>query len=212
MKYLAGLPVIGIIRGAKTEAVEGAVAAAMKGGLRSLEITLNRPEACDQIARIKERYGDGIELGAGTVLDPAAAARALDAGAEFIVTPALLPDVIAFCKDRSVPVFPGAMTPTEILAAHRAGADMVKVFPASVLGAAYIKSLKGPFPDIRLMPTGGVTAERVPGYFQAGASAIGVGSELFKKEWMEKGDWAAIEKAAAAYVSAYKKLTTDEHG
>ncbi|HUT53404.1 MAG TPA: bifunctional 4-hydroxy-2-oxoglutarate aldolase/2-dehydro-3-deoxy-phosphogluconate aldolase [bacterium] len=206
MKYLEQVPIIGIIRGAGTKAVEGAVAAAVEGGLRALEITLNRPEACDQIAQIKKRYGDKIALGAGTVLDPAAAARALDAGAEFIVTPALLPDVIAFCKERNVPVFPGAMTPTEVLAAHKAGADMVKVFPASVLGAAYIKSLKGPFPFIRLMPTGGVTVEAVQGYFQAGAAALGVGSELFKKEWMEKGDWAEIEKTAAAYVSAVKKI------
>jgi 2-dehydro-3-deoxyphosphogluconate aldolase/(4S)-4-hydroxy-2-oxoglutarate aldolase len=204
MKYLDQVPIIGIIRGAETKAVEGAVAAAVKGGIRSLEITLNRAEACEQIGEIKKRYGAEIELGAGTVLDPEAAARALDAGAEFIVTPALLPDVIAFCKERNVTVFPGAMTPSEVLSAHKAGADMVKVFPASILGAAYIKSLKGPFPDIRLMPTGGVTVERVQGYFQAGASALGVGSELFKKEWMEKGDWVAIELTARKYVEAVK--------
>lgn len=202
MRYLARIPIIGIIRGASTEAVYGAVAAAFGGGLRTLEITLNRPEALDQIAAIKKRYGADIELGAGTVLDAAAAEKAIGAGAEFIVTPALLPDVVEFCAKRSVPVFPGAMTPTEILAAHRAGAAMIKVFPANPLGPQYIKSLKGPFPDIRLMPTGGVTVEIVGEYFSAGAAAVGVGGELFKREWLESGDWAAIEKKAAEYVRA----------
>jgi 2-dehydro-3-deoxyphosphogluconate aldolase/(4S)-4-hydroxy-2-oxoglutarate aldolase len=205
MKYLDQTPIIGIIRGAETGAVEGAVEAALKGGLCVLEITLNRPEACDQIAAVKARFSGDIEIGAGTVLDVASAERAVSAGAEFIVTPALLTDVIEFCKKKSVPVFPGAMSPTEVLAAHRAGAEMVKVFPAGSLGPGYIKSLKGPFPDIRLMPTGGVTVESTPEYFQAGADAIGVGGELFKKEWMAQGDWAAIEDAASAYVKAIKE-------
>ena len=205
MKYLDQTPIIGIIRGAETGEVEGAVAVALKGGLKTLEITLNRPEACGQIAQVKSRFGDEIELGAGTVLDAESAEKAIAAGAEFIVTPALLPEVIEYCKSHKVPVFPGAMTPTEILAAHRAGAEMVKVFPAGSLGPGYIKSLKGPFPEIRLMPTGGVTVESVPEYFQAGADAIGVGGELFKKEWMAQGDWAAIEDAASAYVKAIKE-------
>jgi 2-dehydro-3-deoxyphosphogluconate aldolase / (4S)-4-hydroxy-2-oxoglutarate aldolase len=202
MKYLNTIPIIGIIRGAASEAVERAFAAALEGGLKTLEITLNRPEACDQIAAIKKRYGGGIEIGAGTVLDTAAAEKALAAGAEFIVTPALLPDVVEFCVKHSVPVFPGAMTPTEILAAHRAGATAVKVFPSNSLGPQYIRSLKGPFPNIRLMPTGGVTVESVREYFRAGADAVGIGGELFKREWMESGDWAAIGEKAAEYVRA----------
>ena len=205
MKYLDRIPIIGIIRGAETEAVEGAVAAALNGGLRTLEITLNRREAYDQIAGIKARYAGDIELGAGTVLDAASAEKAIAAGAEFIVTPVLLLDVIEFCRRRSVPIFPGAMTPTEVLAAHRAGAEMVKVFPASILGPGYIKSLKAPFPEIRLMPTGGVTVESVPKYFQAGADALGIGGELFRREWMEQRNWAAIEETAKAYVRAAKR-------
>ncbi|MFH1538938.1 MAG: bifunctional 4-hydroxy-2-oxoglutarate aldolase/2-dehydro-3-deoxy-phosphogluconate aldolase [bacterium] len=204
MRYLNQIPIVGIIRGAETEAAEGAVAAALTGGLRTLEITLNRPESFDQIAAIKARYAGDIELGAGTVLDAGSAGRAIDAGAEFIVTPALLPDVIEYCRGRAVPVFPGAMSPTEILSAHRAGAEMVKVFPSSVLGPKYIESLRGPFPDIRLMPTGGVTVESVAEYFRAGAAALGVGGEIFKKDWMERGDWAAIEKTAKLYVEAVK--------
>jgi 2-dehydro-3-deoxyphosphogluconate aldolase/(4S)-4-hydroxy-2-oxoglutarate aldolase len=205
MKYLDQIPLIGIIRGAGKIAVEGAASAAFRGGLRTLEITLNQPDAFNQIARLKSGFHGEVELGAGTVLDAESAQKAIAAGAEFIVTPALLPEVIEFCTSRSVPVFPGAMTPTEVLAAHRASAEMVKIFPASSLGPGYIKSLKGPVPEIRLMPTGGVTVESVPEYFKAGADALGVGGELFKKEWMAKGDWAAIQDTARAYVQAVKE-------
>ncbi len=206
MKYLEKIPIIGIIRGAEGEAADRAIDAALAGGLRTLEITLNRPEVFEQIARIKARLGDEITLGAGTVLNEEAARKATDAGAEFIVTPALVPEVIEFCQGRSMPIFPGALTPTEVLSAHRTGARMVKVFPAGNLGPGYIKSLKGPFPDIRLMPTGGVAIGTVRDYFEAGADAIGVGGELFKRDWLSKGDWAAIEDAARAYVGAVEEL------
>jgi 2-dehydro-3-deoxyphosphogluconate aldolase/(4S)-4-hydroxy-2-oxoglutarate aldolase len=200
--YLSRIPIIGIMRGAATEAVETAAEAAVRGGLRILEITLNRPEAFDQIASLSSRFGDEIDLGAGTVLDADAAATALSAGAQFIVTPALLPEVVEFCRSRAVPVFPGAFSPTEIFSAHRAGAEMVKIFPAASLGPDYIKSLKGPFPDIRLMPTGGVSAASAPDYFAAGAAAIGAGGELFRNDWLKSGNWSAIEEAARAYVQA----------
>jgi 2-dehydro-3-deoxyphosphogluconate aldolase/(4S)-4-hydroxy-2-oxoglutarate aldolase len=204
MKYLSKIPVVGILRGASTDAVLGAVKAAYDGGLRVMEITLNRKEAFDQIQLLKKTFRSKLDFGAGTVLDVESAKKAIAAGAQFIVTPALVLDVIGFCRNKSVPVFPGAMTPTEILAAHRAGAEMVKVFPASCLGPGYIKSLKGPFPEIKLMPTGGVAPENVQEYFKAGASAIGVGGELFKKEWLAAGDWKAIKKAAQKYVAAIK--------
>jgi 2-dehydro-3-deoxyphosphogluconate aldolase/(4S)-4-hydroxy-2-oxoglutarate aldolase len=202
MKYLKQTPLIGIIRNAETSEVESAVAAAMAGGLKTLEITLNRPEAIDQIARIKDRFAGEVELGAGTVLDKESAKQAIDAGAEFIVSPAVLPDVIEYCRSRSIPVFPGALSPTEVLNAYRAGAEMVKVFPIQSLGPAYIKSLKGPFPQIPLMPTGGVTLESVPHYFQAGADALGVGGELFNRDWLARKDRTSIEKTARAYVQA----------
>ncbi len=205
MRYLDQLPIIGIIRGAETDSVQDAVRAALAGGMRTLEITLNHPKALDQIALINEKYSSEIELGVGTVLDVDSAEKAVAAGAQFIVTPALLPAVIQYCKDNRVPVFPGAMTPTEVLAAHRAGADMVKVFPASSLGPGYIKSLKGPFPDVKLMPTGGVTVESVQQYFQSGASALGIGSELFKKDWLLNGDWKSVENRAGEYVRALKE-------
>jgi 2-dehydro-3-deoxyphosphogluconate aldolase/(4S)-4-hydroxy-2-oxoglutarate aldolase len=205
MKYLDQIPIVAIIRGAEGEKADRAVDAAVAGGLRTLEITLNLPEACDQISRIKERYGDEISLGAGTVVDEAGAEDAISAGAEFIVTPALLPEVIEICLSRSVVVYPGAVTPTEVLAAHRAGAEMVKVFPAGRLGPGYIQSLKGPFPGIRLMPTGGIGLGDMVEFLEAGADAIGIGGELFGREWLESGDWAAIEATAQAYVSAVEE-------
>jgi 2-dehydro-3-deoxyphosphogluconate aldolase/(4S)-4-hydroxy-2-oxoglutarate aldolase len=205
MKYLDEIPIVAILRGAKGEDADRAVEAAVAGGLKTLEITLNLPEACEQIARIKKRFGEEISLGAGTVLDVVAAEEAISAGAEFIVTPAMLPEVIACCQNRSVAVFPGAVTPTEILAAHRAGAEMVKVFPAGRLGPAYIKSLKGPLPEIRLMPTGGIGLGEIVDFLEAGADAVGIGGDLFNREWLSSGDWAAIEQTAQAYVSAVEE-------
>ncbi len=204
MKFLSQTPLIGILRGAETKSLEGAVEAAVEAGILTLEITLNRPEAFEQIALIKDRYGDQIQLGAGTVLTMEAAQKAIKAGAEFIVTPALVFEVMEYCRKISIPIFPGALTPSEILGAHLAGAEMVKVFPASSFGPSYLKSLRGPFPEIKLMPTGGVTLESVPEYFQAGANALGVGGELFKKEWMEHWNWDRINDTARKYVEAVK--------
>jgi len=205
MKFLNELPIIGIIRGADSKAVESAVEAALDAGMHTLEITLNCAEAYDQIRTIKARFKSEIELGAGTVLARDAANKAIAAGAEFIVTPAFIPEVIEFCRNQSIHIFPGAMTPTEIFNAHQAGAEMIKVFPAQTLGPGYIKNLKGPFPEIKLIPTGGVTVESVPEYFKAGASALGVGGEIFRREWLSKKDWASIKKTAQAYVKAVKE-------
>lgn len=202
MRYFHKIPMIGIIRGADTESLKVAFEAAIRGGLRTLEITLNHPEACKQIAEIKSLFAADIEIGAGTVLDRISAEEAIAAGAEFIVTPALLPDVIEVCRERYIPVFPGALTPTEILSAHLAGAEMVKVFPAETFGPQYIKAVKAPFPYIRLMPTGGVTAQNIADYLNAGADGFGIGGKIFNKEWLKNRNWAAIEKTVKAYIDA----------
>jgi len=202
LEYLAEAPVIGVIRGADDASVMGAAAASVAAGMRVIEVTLSRPEACDQIAALSEKYGDDIAVGAGTVLDVESARAALAAGAEFIITPALISEVIEYCREQEAPVFPGAMTPTEIFSAHCMGAEMVKVFPASVLGPGFVKNMRGPFPQIRLMPTGGIRVEDVAAWFAAGAAAIGVGSELYKKDLMAAGDWGAIERAAGQYLAA----------
>jgi 2-dehydro-3-deoxyphosphogluconate aldolase / (4S)-4-hydroxy-2-oxoglutarate aldolase len=142
-------------------------------------------------------------VGAGTVTDAETARRAVDAGAEFIVTPCLFPDVIEAARRADVAVLPGALTPTEVFEAFRLGGDMVKVFPIqSVGGAAYLRALRGPFPDIPLVPTGGVTLANVAEMFAAGAAAVGVGSELISTDALARGNYAAIETAAKRFLEA----------
>jgi 2-dehydro-3-deoxyphosphogluconate aldolase/(4S)-4-hydroxy-2-oxoglutarate aldolase len=170
------------------------------GGVRAFELTLNDPEA-EALAAIEivARHAAGSELaiGAGTVLSIEAAERAISAGASFLVMPHTDPGLIAWAADRSIPAFPGALTPTEILAAWRAGAAAVKLFPASVAGPAFVREFRGPFPDIPLVPTGGITLETAPQFIRAGALAIGLGS------WLTgDGEPAGIAERGALAVAA----------
>jgi 2-dehydro-3-deoxyphosphogluconate aldolase/(4S)-4-hydroxy-2-oxoglutarate aldolase len=161
------------------------------------------PGAIDAIAAVSKRFADKVLVGAGTVTDAETAKRAADAGAEFVVTPCLVPEVIDAVRNAGVAVLPGGLTPTEIFAAFSAGADMVKVFPAqNVGGAAYLRALRGPFPDIPLVPTGGVTLDNIRAMFDAGAAAVGVGSELISKEALARRDYAAIGALAAKFLEA----------
>ncbi len=197
------LPVVGILRFFPREQVERLVPAALAGGLRNLEVTMNSTGAEDLIRLARELVGDEGNVGAGTVTTLDELHRALGAGASFIVTPVIVPDVIRACVERGVPVLPGAMTPTEILTAWRLGATMVKVFPADQLGPAHIKAVKAPFPEIPLMPTGGVTVETLPAFHQAGAEAFGVGSPLFDPKQAAAGNWDWFRQQAARFVEAY---------
>lgn len=154
------------------------------GGIRAFELTLNDPEddalrAIEAAARHAAAAGDLLAIGAGTVLSIEAATRAIDAGATFLVSPHLDGELVRWAADRGVPMLPGAATPTEVLGAWRAGAAAVKVFPASALGPQFLRELRGPFPDIPLQPTGGITLENAADYIRAGAIAIGMGSWLF---------------------------------
>jgi 2-dehydro-3-deoxyphosphogluconate aldolase/(4S)-4-hydroxy-2-oxoglutarate aldolase len=147
-----------------------------------------------------------VLVGAGTVTDAETARRAVDAGAEFIVSPCLVPEVIEAAQRADVAVLPGALTPGEVFAAFRHGADMVKVFPAqSVGGAAYIRALRGPFPDIPLVPTGGVTLANLAEMFKAGAAAVGVGTELISQDALARRDYAAIGARAKQFIAAVRK-------
>lgn len=151
------------------------------GGIRAFELTLNEPEAAalQTIEAVSERAQSlGLEVGAGTVLSIEAAGRAIDAGATFLVMPHLDPALVAWAAERGIPALPGCSTPTEILAAWRAGAAAVKLFPASVAGPGFVRELRGPFPEIPLLPTGGVTLESAPGFIAAGAIAVGLGGWL----------------------------------
>jgi 2-dehydro-3-deoxyphosphogluconate aldolase/(4S)-4-hydroxy-2-oxoglutarate aldolase len=179
------------------------VAEALKaGGMDVIEFTCSTPGAIDMIKQASAHFGDEVLMGAGTVLDPETARAAILAGAEFIVTPALNLDTVELCNRYGKPIVPGALTPTEILTAWQAGADMVKVFPASIGGPKYIKAVLAPLPQLRLVPTGGVSAENAAEYLKAGATALGVGGNLVNKEAVAKGDWGAITAEAKKLIKA----------
>jgi len=196
-------PIIGILRNYPAAVVRELTLAAMRGGLTTLEITMNSPDAPALIRLARDVTGEALNIGAGTVCTREDLDRARKAGAEFIVTPVLVPEVIAACKDHGLPVFPGAYSPTEIYQAWTLGADMVKIFPADQLGPAYLRSIKAPLPQIRLLPTGGVTLESLPEFARAGADGFGIGSPLFAKARVEAEDWAWIEARARQFVAAY---------
>jgi 2-dehydro-3-deoxyphosphogluconate aldolase/(4S)-4-hydroxy-2-oxoglutarate aldolase len=195
--------VVGILRGFEFDATARMIAAALDGGLRNVEITMNSPGASEQIRRAVDSFGSRANIGAGTVTSPAALEQALSAGASFIVTPIVIPEVIESCVRLGVPVMPGAMSPTEIVSAWELGATVVKVFPADGLGPAFLRSLRGPLPHIPLMPTGGVTVESLPAFRNAGAVAFGVGTPLFDPARAAAGDWPWFRTQAERFVAAW---------
>jgi 2-dehydro-3-deoxyphosphogluconate aldolase/(4S)-4-hydroxy-2-oxoglutarate aldolase len=203
LSFDSTLPIVGILRGFTTPQVEEIVHAAVRGGLGNLEITMGSPETPTQIREGRKLAGDKMCIGAGTVLSIELLEQALEAGASFIVTPIVKADVIEECVRRKIPVFPGAYSPTEILQAWELGATMVKVFPAETLGPGYIKSIKAPLPQVKLMPTGGVDLKTLAAYRKAGADGFGVGSPLFDRARVEAGDWKWIEAQCRAFVEAY---------
>lgn len=179
------------------------VAEALKaGGITAIEFTVPTPNSLEMIKQAAVYFGDEVLMGAGTVLDPETARSAILSGAQFIVTPALNIKTIELCRRYGKPIIPGAMTPTEILTAWEAGADMVKVFPADILGSAYLKAVLAPLPQIRLVPTGGISSENAAEYLKAGATALGVGGKLVSKSAVANGDWAAITAEAQRLVHA----------
>jgi 2-dehydro-3-deoxyphosphogluconate aldolase/(4S)-4-hydroxy-2-oxoglutarate aldolase len=176
------LPLVGILRGIAEADVVPLVQAVGEAGLETIEITMNTAGAPALIRQMVAAAGGRLVVGAGTVLDVGDLDRALDAGATFAVLPVVVPAVVERCVERGVPVFPGALTPQEIFAAWRAGATMVKVFPASRFGPAYLEEIKGPFRDVELLACGGVSAENMAAYFAAGASAVAFGGSVFRPD------------------------------
>jgi 2-dehydro-3-deoxyphosphogluconate aldolase/(4S)-4-hydroxy-2-oxoglutarate aldolase len=207
-KALAQIRDVGLVPIVRAPSPEDAFAAAeaiIAGGIGIAEITMTVPNALKVLERVVDQYGDKVLLGAGTILDPETCRAALLAGADFIVTPSLNLDVIALARRYSKPVFPGALTPTEVLTAWQAGADIVKIFPCGPVGGpAYIKALKGPFPQIELVPTGGVNLETAPAFIKAGAAAVAVGSELVDIKALREGKSEAISERARQYVEVVR--------
>jgi 2-dehydro-3-deoxyphosphogluconate aldolase/(4S)-4-hydroxy-2-oxoglutarate aldolase len=189
--------IIPIVRAATPELALRAARAVLAGGISVFEITMTVPDATEVIRTLVRELGGSALIGAGTVLTAAAAHQCVDAGAGFIVSPGLDADTVVEAHARGVPVMPGALTPTEVIAAHRLGADMVKIFPISAVGgASYLRALRGPLPTIKLLPTGGINAANAAEFFAAGASAIGIGSELVDAKALAEGRDAVVTERA----------------
>jgi len=203
------LPILGILRGIESAILEPLLTSIESAGLETIEITMNTPGASGLIRRAVRLSGKRLSIGAGTVLDIKSLKSALDAGATFIVMPALIKDALAYCVKNQIPAFPGALTPQEIYTAWRAGATMVKVFPSGVFGPEYFKELKAPFGDVELLACGGVTAQNLRAYFANGASAVSFGAGVFKKEWLLKKDFPIIEDSIKRYIREFDAIVKE---
>jgi 2-dehydro-3-deoxyphosphogluconate aldolase/(4S)-4-hydroxy-2-oxoglutarate aldolase len=197
--------IVAVVRSPDSRQLVEAARALADGGVSVVEITMTVPGALDVVRRVREALGDRLLLGAGTVLDPETARAALLAGAEFLVAPTVNLDVIRLCQRYDKLVMPGAFTPTEILTAWEAGADIVKVFPADVVGPAFFKALRGPLPQVRLMPTGGVDLTTAAAFLRAGACCLGIGGQLVEPKAVAEGNFERIRDLARQYAAIVKQ-------
>ena len=199
------LPIVGILRGFTLGQMKEIVRAALRGGLRNIEITMNTPDAARQLREAVTVAEGRLNIGAGTVINLELLDQALAAGASFIVTPTVEPKVITECANQKIPVFPGAFSPTEVVRAWELGAMMVKIFPAESVGPGYIRAVKAPLPHIKLLPTGGVDLKSFPDFLKSGADGFGIGSPLFDRKRVESGDWTWVEAQCRAFAETYRQ-------
>ena len=201
LKQIRDTGVIPVVRATTADEAMRAIDAIREGGIAVLEITMTVPGAVGVIEQVAARFGNDALVGAGTVLDAEAAKACIAAGAQFIVSPALNMETIAYCREQDVAVMPGALTPTEVVQAWNAGADFVKVFPAGAVGgASYLKALKAPLPQIELVPTGGVSLKTAADFIKAGAAALGVGADLVDIKAIREGQSGIITDRAKQFV------------
>jgi 2-dehydro-3-deoxyphosphogluconate aldolase/(4S)-4-hydroxy-2-oxoglutarate aldolase len=198
--------IVAVIRAESGDLLVDVAEALLAGGVEVMEVTFTVPKAVQVLERVRDKLGSRVLMGAGTVLDPETCRAALLAGAEFIVSPAVNVQVIEMCKRYSKPVMPGAFTPTEVVTAWQAGADIVKIFPSEITGPKYLKALHGPLPHVRLMPTGGVNLETATEFLKSGACALGVGSSLVDPKLVAAGDLKKIESLARQYQQIVKEF------
>jgi len=209
LNHILSEKVVAIVRLASGEKLIQVAEALKKGGISVIEFTCSTPNALDMIKEASARFGEDVLLGAGTVLDPETAHTAILAGAKFFVTPTVNLETIALSKRYGKPVVAGAMTPTEMLTAWEAGADLVKVFPAMEIGGPdFIKAVLAPLPQLRLVPTGGVSADNAAQYLKMGAAAVAVGGNLVNKKAVANGDWDAITAEAQRFVAAVRSAAS----
>ena len=198
------MPIIGILRGVKMDEIEPLVETMIPAGLQTIEITMNTPDAPELLRQMVKIAQNHLTIGAGTVMTMDDLHLALDAGATFIVLPTLVHDVVEYCVENEIPVFPGALTIQEIYNVWHAGATMVKVFPAKFFGPAYFKEIKGPFQDVELLACGGITSNNIRSFFSCGASAVAFGESVFQKEWLEAREFARIGECIATLIAGVK--------
>ena len=211
----AELEEIGLIAIVRTDAETDLMRVAQalaEGGIRAMEITLNTPGALPAIASVRRAFSPAMRVGAGTILSPEDARAAHEAGAEFIVTPTLQMETIAFCRENGLPIACGCLTPTEALTAHQAGADFIKLFPADTLGPAYVRALRGPLPFLRIIPTGGVSLDNLASFLLAGCAGVALGSNLVGKAALRDRDWAGMTATAREYVQAFAAARAAQKG
>lgn len=187
------VPIIGIIRQLSAEHINQILPVYQASGLTTIEITMNTPDAEAIIRQALAQYPSGLNIGAGTVCSEADLDRALTVGAKFIVTPVVNKKVIKACVKKGIPIFPGAFTPSEIYKAWTLGASMVKVFPTTALGPSYIRDIKAPLNQIKLLPTGGINLKNMSDFMKAGADGLGIGSQLFDKQLIDEQNWAGLK-------------------
>jgi 2-dehydro-3-deoxyphosphogluconate aldolase/(4S)-4-hydroxy-2-oxoglutarate aldolase len=206
LRHILECGIVAVVRSPDSSQLVEAARALADGGVTVVEITMTVPGALDVVRQVRAALGERVLLGAGTVLDPETARAALLAGAEYIVAPTVNLDVIRLCQRYDKIVMPGAFTPTEILGAWEAGADIVKVFPADVVGPAFFKALRGPLPQIRLMPTGGVDLTTAAAFLKAGACCLGVGGQLVEPKAVAERNFARIRELARQYVEIVRQV------
>lgn len=197
--------VVAVIRANSAGELKNITLALNKGGVKALEITMTSPGALETIKAVSSELGDSAIIGVGSVLDTETARAAILAGAQFVVSPVFKPEIITLCRRYDKICIPGAFTPTEILSAWEAGADVVKIFPATKLGPGYIKDLKGPLPQIKVTPTGGVNLENTADFIKAGAEFVGVGGAMVDKKLVAAGKWDELSALAAKFVQAVQE-------
>lgn len=205
LSHILSTGVVAVIRMKDTHRLKKVIEAVREGGVKCIEITMTVPGAVDIITELSQSIPSDVLIGAGTVLEVKTAIEVIDAGAKFVVSPIFNIDVMNTCRERDTVVMPGCYSPTEIYGAWQAGADIVKVFPATSVGPKYLKDIHGPFPDIRFMPTGGVTVENVGEWILAGAAAVGIGSDLLEKRAIDEGRYEVLIEKATRMVKNFQQ-------
>ena len=203
--------IIAVVRAQRSDQVVPLSEALIAGGVHAIEVTMTTPDAIAAIRTARQMLGDRALIGVGTVLDVATCREALQAGAEFVVTPVCRTELVSIAHQAERPIMIGAYTPTEAQLAHEAGADFIKIFPADTLGPGYIKSLRAPLPHLRLVPTGGVDVHNVAEFLKAGCAALGVGSTLVSARILQSADWPALTRKAAEFVQAARMSAPYRH-